>query len=75
MSRKRQQRRQRALACIASRGTASALEIGRAATIGESWARRDMWRAVESIGMNIALALVRDGKLRPTRSNQFESLA
>jgi hypothetical protein len=73
MSPHRATREAKALAFLRLRRRASALDIGGAAVRGESWARGPkVWRAVEQIGLAIAVTFARDGSVRPTRANQFE---
>jgi hypothetical protein len=73
MNSDRQERKERALAFMESFRKATALQIGAAATRGEQWAaKRASRRAVEAIGLNIAISLVRAGHLRPTHWNEFE---
>lgn len=72
MSPHRAAREQKALAYLRQRGRASAFEIGAAAVHGERWANNKLWHAKEAIGLSIAVALARDGTVRPTRRNEFE---
>ena len=58
---------------LRKRRQASALEIGSAAVAGEAWAQApDTWKAKAEIGLQIAVALTRQGVARPTRTNRFE---
>lgn len=76
MSAQRNQREARALAFLKTRGTASAIEIGSAAVSGESWsAPRNTAKAREIIGVQIAVGFMKQGLVRPTRSNHFEFVA
>jgi hypothetical protein len=73
MSRQRDSREAKALAFLRLRHRASALEIGAAAVRGEAWARNPkVWKAVEQIGLALAVTFVRAATVRPTRSNMFE---
>jgi hypothetical protein len=71
---RRSAREARALACIQARGLASALEIGAAVVRGEEQSRLHGWVAKERLGFSVALALVRAGRVRLNRNNQFEAL-
>lgn len=74
MARQRHRRHARALAFLRTRNQASALEIGAAAVRGEPWAASPkVWKAVESIGLALAIELVNAGQAQATRSNQFRS--
>jgi predicted DNA-binding transcriptional regulator AlpA len=69
--RHRDRREAQALAYLRRRGCASALEIGNAAVQGESRSRQISQHGKESIGLSIAVALVRRGIIQTTRGNQF----
>jgi hypothetical protein len=72
---RRSAREARALACIRARGLASALEIGTAAVRGEEQPGPRGWHAKERLGFALGLALVRTGRVRVNRHNQFEALS
>ena len=72
MSAQRAARREKALAFLRARQQASALEIGAAAVKGEGWAgSRKVWKAVETIGLQLAIGLMKAGHAQPTRNNHF----
>jgi hypothetical protein len=70
--RQRQHRVAKAIAFLRIRPSASALEIGDAATEGERRSRHMTWRAKEAIGLEIAASLVEQGFARATRGNMFQ---
>lgn len=53
------------------KGVASALEIGRAAVAGESWARRAPACGIEAVGLGIVVTLSRRDAIMATSGNMF----
>ena len=72
MSRHRDRREARALAYLKRHRFASALDIGSAAVEGEPRSGRIPQHGRESIGLAIAISLVRRHKLQATNRNTFQ---
>jgi hypothetical protein len=71
MNRQRDQREAKALNYIKRHRIATALDIGSAAVEGERRWQNIPLRGRESIGLSIAIALLRRGILRATTRNSF----
>jgi hypothetical protein len=67
----RDRREAQALGYLRRKGCASALELGNAAVQGERRSRKISQQGKESIGLSIAVTLVRNGIIKTTRGNQF----
>jgi hypothetical protein len=72
MSRRRDQRKAKALAYLQEWKRASALDLGNAAVSGETAAKFIPRRHREKIGLSIGVMYVRRGFACTTRSNNFE---
>lgn len=66
---RRRSRERKALAYLASRGTASPLDLGTAACVGEPPIN---WKAKAHIGLALGVHFVQRGMARATRFNTFE---
>jgi hypothetical protein len=73
MSRQRDQREARALTYLSKGMTATPDQIGRAAVQGEPREQRLPKRALEAIGLSIAVALTRRCLVVATRENKFRA--